>query len=76
MSRLKHVTFGPQNKKASLTIDAVTAAVFRQIASYEGRPRGLTALLDDMIIEYVRAKLPEVQIELNDDSIPKEVKLS
>jgi hypothetical protein len=70
MSRLKQVTFGPQNKKASLTIDADTAAIFRRIASYEGRPKGLTALLNDMIVEYVRTKLPNVHIELSDEPIP------
>lgn len=45
--------------KASLTVDADTATVFRKVALAEGRSRNLTALLDDMIRVYVTSKHPD-----------------
>lgn len=70
MARLKQLSFGPQPKKATLTVDADTASMFRRLASYEGRPKGLTALLNDMLVLYVRKNYPAIELELSDEPIP------
>lgn len=70
MPRLKQVTFGAQPRKASLTVEADTAAIFRRIASYEGRPRKLSALLNDMMVLYLKTTHPAVDVELSEDDLP------
>jgi hypothetical protein len=59
---LKHIEFGPQPKKATLTVEMNVADMVRRLASYEGRPKKLSDLLSDMLEIYIKERHPGVKV--------------